>query len=258
MERSSAPRRAEALSRFERSTAVPMLILSLAIIPLLVVPLLWDLSPRTEGTFLALDWFVWAAFAVEYGIRLYLAPRRWAFVRNHKLDLLMVALPLLRPLRVVRSARALRVLRAGRAAVGLGRMLKAGQQVLTRHKLHYGLAVTLVVVLGAAFLVESFENGASEANITSIPDALWWAVTTVTTVGYGDRFPTTPAGRGVGVVLMIMGIALFGYVAAALASFFLERSEEDEGGRQLAEIADRLRRIEVALGLDELPSKEKR
>ncbi|MGH2574043.1 MAG: potassium channel family protein [Actinomycetota bacterium] len=227
-----------------------MLGLALAIIPLLLAPLIWDLSPELDTTILALDWFIWAAFAVEYGTRLYLAPNKWAFVKRNKIDLFVIVLPFLRPLRVLRSARALRVLRAVRVAVFIARGFDAGRDVLTRHKLHYALAVTMGVVVGAALLVESFERGAPDANITSVPDALWWAVTTVTTVGYGDRFPTTPAGRGVAVFLMILGIALFGFLAGSLASFFLERREESEVDPKLDEIAARLERIESALGLE--------
>ena len=67
---------AEALERFERQTAWPMLVLALAIVPLLVIPLVVELPPNTESAFFALDWIIWAAFAVEYGIRLYLAPEK--------------------------------------------------------------------------------------------------------------------------------------------------------------------------------------
>jgi len=241
--------RGEALERFEHQSAIPMLVLSLAIIPLLLVPLIWDLSPSVDTTFLALDWFIWAAFVVEYGVRLYLAPAKWTFVRRNKIDLALVVLPFLRPLRLLRSARGLRVLRSVRLLVILGRVFDVTRDVLTRHKLHYALAVTLAIVVGAALLVESFERGAPEANIGSVPDALWWAVTTVTTVGYGDRFPTTAAGRGVGVALMIVGIALFGFLAGSLASFFLERRDESEVDPKLEEIAERLERIERALEL---------
>jgi voltage-gated potassium channel len=240
--------RNDALERFERQTAVPMLVLSLAIIPLLLTPLIWDLSPGLDATFVALDWFIWAAFVAEYGIRLFLSAQKWAFVKGNKIDLVVIVLPFLRPLRVVRSARALRVLRAARVASFLGRAFDAGRDVLTKHRLHYALAVTAALVVGAALLVESFERGSPDANIASLQDALWWAVTTVTTVGYGDRFPITPAGRGVGVVLMIVGIALFGFLAGSLASFFLERREESEVDPKLAEISARLERIERAVG----------
>jgi voltage-gated potassium channel len=239
--------RSEALERFERLTAWPMLLLSLAVIPLLVIPLVVDPSSGARATFLALDWLLWAAFALEYGIRLYLAPRRWAFFRSNLVDLAIVILPFLRPLRVLRSARALRALRAARVALFLMRGTKATRAVLTRHKLHYALAVTLVVVVGGALIVYEFERGMANANITSLPDALWWAMTTVTTVGYGDRFPVTGPGRGVAVVLMVMGIALFGLLAGSLASFFIETREEALTDPKLAEVAERLERIERKL-----------
>jgi voltage-gated potassium channel len=236
-----------ALRKFEERTALLMIVLSLAIIPLLVIPLVWDLSSGVESTLFSLDWLLWGAFVVEYGIRLFLAPRKWTFVKGNKIDLLVIVLPFLRPLRVVRSARALRVLRAGRAVAFLGRGFDAAGDILTRHKLHYALAVTAVAVLGAGPLVESFERGAPNANIQSIPDGLWWAITTVTTVGYGDRFPTTAAGRGVGVALMIFGIAIFGFLAGSLASFFVERHEELEVDPRLAELNERLERMEIVL-----------
>ncbi|MGH2788899.1 MAG: potassium channel family protein [Actinomycetota bacterium] len=226
--------RGDALERFERLAAWPMLILSIAILPLLIIPLVADLSPGTEATFIALDWIIWAVFAVEYGIRLYLAPQKGTFFRRNLIDLVVVVIPFLRPLRVVRSARALRLLRAARAGAFMIRGLDALRDVLTRHKLNYALAVAVVVVVAGALLVESFERDAPEGNIESIPDALWWAITTVTTVGYGDRFPTTAAGRGVGVVLMIVGIALFGMLAGSLASFFVEKREET-GARSSAQ-----------------------
>ena len=92
---------AEALDRFERQTAWPMLVLSLAIIPLLVIPLVANLSPSTESTIYTLDWVLWALFAAEYAIRLYLAPAKGRFMRTNVIDLVVVVLPFLRPLRVM-------------------------------------------------------------------------------------------------------------------------------------------------------------
>lgn len=202
------------LDKFERQTAVPMMVLALLIVPLLVVPLVMELSEGTRSLIVALEWFIWGAFAAEYLIRLYLAPDKWRFVRRNKVDLLVVIVPFLRPLRV---------LRALRAAVFLARAVDAIKDVLTRHKLHYALAITTVVVIGSGLLVHSVEQGSVDGNIKTVADGLWWAITTVTTVGYGDRFPTTPAGRGIGVLLMIVGIALFGFVAGSLASFLVEQ-----------------------------------
>src|SRR5687768_17360875 len=102
----------EALDRFERQTAWPMMVLALSIIPLLVLPLIFDLPSGVEDTFFALDWFIWVAFVLEYGIRLYLAPSKRHFVSHNVIDLLFVLIPFLRPLRIVRSARAFSLLRA--------------------------------------------------------------------------------------------------------------------------------------------------
>lgn len=235
------PAKARALEKFERHTAVPMMVLALLIVPLLIAPLAMDLSEATRSLIATVEWFIWAAFAAEYLIRLYLAPEKWQFVRRNKIDLLVVIVPLLRPLRV---------LRAVRAAVFLARAVDAIKDVLTRHKLHYALAVTAVVVVGSGLLVHSLERNTTDANIKTVPDGLWWAITTVTTVGYGDRYPTTPAGRGIGVFLMIVGIALFGFVAGSLASFLVEQDEESHVDPQLREINERLQRIEAELHRD--------
>jgi len=237
----------EALDRFERQTAIPMMILALAIIPLLVLPLVFQLSPSVETTFFALDWFIWAAFVVEYSVRLYLAPNKKYFVSHNIIDLLFVLIPFLRPLRIVRSARAFSVLRAFRGTVILLRAIKAVQDVLKRHKLGYTLLIAMVVIVGSGLLVAELEKADPERNIQSIPDALWWAITTVTTVGYGDRFPVTAIGRAVGAVVMVIGIGLFGLLAASLASFMIEKDIEKEIDPQMAQIDERLTRIESLL-----------
>jgi voltage-gated potassium channel len=126
---------------------------------------------------------------------------------------------------------------------------------------HRGLFRVLLAAAGllflGAWLVLLFEKNAVGSNIHSYHDALWWAVVTVTTVGYGDRFPVSAGGRAVAVVLMLVGIGLIGVLTATVASFFvqehtdankdlLKASHEDLGGR-LDDIASRLTRIEAAL-----------
>ena len=237
----------EALDRFERQTAWPMMALALAIIPLLVVPLLVDLPSGAEATFFALDWLIWIAFVLEYGIRLYLAPNKRHFVSHNIIDLLFVLIPFLRPLRVLRSARAFALLRATRGMVVLLRAVDAVQDVLKRHKLGYTLLIAVVVVVGSGLLVATIEEASSDRSIKSIPDGLWWAVATITTVGYGDRVPVTPIGRAIGAVVMILGIGLFGLLAASLASLLVEKDLERELDPQMAEIDERLRRMERLL-----------
>jgi voltage-gated potassium channel len=84
----------------------------------------------------------------------------------------------------------------------------------------------------------------------SLGDAVWWAVTTVTTVGYGDKFPTTVAGRLVAGGLMLLGIALFGILTASLSSFFLTQTQEDEVAQvhgELKRLREEIRELREAL-----------
>ena len=238
-------RRQAALDRFERATELPMLLLALAIIPLLLAPAVFALSDTAKAAVLAADWFIWAAFAVEYVVRLALTEQRGRFVRREWPDLLIIVLPFLRPLRVMRSARALRLLRLARLTAVLAEVSKEGRRLLTRHKLHYALLVTMAIVMGCALLVHAMEAG-NGGPIDSVGDAIWWSITTVTTVGYGDMFPVTPAGRGVAAVLMLTGIALFGVLTANLAALLVDHGtgDADEDG---ASLSARLDRIEAQL-----------
>jgi voltage-gated potassium channel len=237
-------RRQRALERFEGATELPLLILAVAMVPLLVLPLLLNLSGGVDAMVTAIDWFIWAAFAVEYAVRLWLSADRWRYIRREWASLLIVVLPFLRPLRVVRSARAVRVLRLSRLVAFSGGVGRKAECLLVRHKLHYALMITLTVMVGAAAVVLVVEEGQG-GSINTFGDALWWAVTTITTVGYGDKFPVTAAGRGVAAALMVAGIALFGVLTANLAAFMLERDDEtaaepddrlDEVLRQLADL----------------------
>jgi hypothetical protein len=148
-----------ALERFERATELPLLILALAMIPLLLAPAVADLSDTAEATVLALNWFIWAAFALEYVIRLALTEQRARFIRKQWPDLLIIVLPFLRPLRIMRSARALRLLRLARLAAILTVVTREGRRLLTRHKLHYALLATGTMVVGCALLVHAIEEG---------------------------------------------------------------------------------------------------
>jgi voltage-gated potassium channel len=148
-------------------------LLSLAIIPLLVIPLVADLSATASQTFWTIDWIIWAVFAVEYGVRIYLAPRKGAFVRHNVIDLVVVVIPFLRPLRVLRSARALRLLRASRGTALLLRALDAGRDVLRSRRLSYTFLIEIAVTVSAALLVLEFERSSADANIHSLADALW-------------------------------------------------------------------------------------
>jgi voltage-gated potassium channel len=245
--------RGEAFERFSRMVDGPMMILALAMIPLIIVPLIMDLSPDMDRALVAVDYLIWAAFTVEYVVKLWLAPNRWRFVKANIPDLVIVVLPMLRPLRILRGARLLRLLRLTRLVAFAVEGLSEVRAVLRRRGLSWVLLIALALNLVAAALVLSFERDVPNSNIHSYPDALWWAVTTITTVGYGDRFPISPAGRGVAVVLMVSGIALFGIITASIAAYFVEQKadQDNDVADRLDRILERLDAIESRLPVDE-------
>jgi voltage-gated potassium channel len=151
----------------------------------------------------------WAVFVVDYLVRLALARNRWRWFYRHLLDLAIVVLPMLRPLRLMRFLTVLALI--GRSTGGMLR----GRVVL------YTVGATVLVVFISALSVFDAEQGMGD--IDTFPDAVWWAFVTITTVGYGDYYPVTAAGRMVAVGLMIGGIALIGVVTATLASWIVER-----------------------------------
>jgi voltage-gated potassium channel len=156
----------------------------------------------------------WVAFVVDYVARLVLSEDRPAFVRRHVLDLAVLVLPVLRPLRLLRLVALLSVVN------------RAGTRGLRGRVALYVSGGAAMLVLCGGLAVTDAERGAPGASIRGLGDGLWWALTTVTTVGYGDRYPVTATGRFVAAALMVGGIALLGAVTATLASWLVERVAE--------------------------------
>ncbi len=174
-----------------------------------------------------LDWAIWGLFAVEYVLMLALARDRRLYVRTHVVEALAVALPALRVLRAFRAARAIRLLRpAAMLAVGL-RGLAELRVMAARRGVTATLGIAAIVLGVGAHLVQVAEVGANPG-FSSYADALWWALVTATTVGYGDVLPVTALGRGIAAVFMVLGVGVFGVVTALVAAFFVEREREDE------------------------------
>jgi voltage-gated potassium channel len=162
---------------------------------------------------------MWAAFGADYLLRLWLAGDKWRFVRTHVLDLLILVLPMARPLR------ALRVIAVISA---LNKRLRGGFQGKVAV---YIVATTLLVGLTAALAELDAERSAPHATITNFGDAVWWALSTITTVGYGDMYPVTAEGRVIAGTLMVAGITLLGVITGSIATWLVESM------RQVGEVA---------------------
>lgn len=166
-----------------------------------------------------LDTGICVLLLVDFGVRFWRAPNKLRFMQWGWIDLL-ASLPAIEVLRWGRVFRVLRVLRVVIALRSLRRLFS----LLVGRRRQTGMAslmvfTFLIVAFGSTgiLLAETSVN----SNIRTAEDALWWAMTTITTVGYGDRFPVTDAGRMVASLLMVGGIGLFGTLSGVAASFFL-------------------------------------
>lgn len=182
-------------------------------------------SPLRTGCQIV-TWAAWALFVVDYVARLALSRARTAFIRGNFLDLAVIALPLLRPLRMLRLVKLLSVLNR-----------HAGGSLRGRVAVYVAGSTSLVLFVASLAVLEA-ERGAKGATISTFGDSMWWAVTTVTTVGYGDRYPVTGEGRFIAGGLMLAGIALLGIVTASLASWLIDKVREVEEQAQAATHAD--------------------
>ena len=139
-----------------------------------------------------------------------------------------MAVPFFRP---AHAGRLINLSRLGRIGVVMGRGIARAKEVFTHKGLHFVLLTATVMVFASAGLVLIAERNAPGATIHNYGQALWWAVVTVTTVGYGDKYPVTGFGQGIAVVVMVVGIGLIGVLTATVASYFvgqdLDKAKEE-------------------------------
>jgi len=168
-----------------------------------------------HGELRTVTWLIivaaWLLFLMDYVVRLALAADRGHWFRTHIFELLAVFLPPVRPLRALRLITLLKVFQR-----------TSGDALRARVSIYLTGSISLLVYL-ASLAVLQCERFSPRANITSFGDALWWAFVTLSTVGYGDYYPVTAAGRLVAVALMLGGIALVGVITATLSSWIVER-----------------------------------
>ena len=199
---------------------------TLALIPVFVIENEAK-SSRWKDIAYATNWLIWVVFAAELAFILVVAPRKAASLRAHWLDAVIVVVTappfgaFLSSLRLLRLARLLRVLRLGAL---LTRLLQRERTLSSGTAFRFAALLTLLVVViaGAA------ESLVDHADFPTTWDGIWWAVVTVTTVGYGDLTPTSIQGRIVAMVVMLFGIGFLSVLTAAVASRFVKTERGDE------------------------------
>ena len=174
------------------------------------------ISDSTNHYLSLIQWVCWFAFALDLIYGIWKAESKKEYLKRHPLELASVLLPFLRPLRLMR-------------------VISFGSLALQKVAIGRQFAITVKVAVSAVFIsyiaaiqITISERTVEGSNIKTFSDGLWWAVTTVTTVGYGDRYPTTTEGRLLAVLLMITGISLVGVITASVAAWFVKLSQDEK------------------------------
>jgi voltage-gated potassium channel len=207
----------------------PMTALAFVWLGLLVL----DLTGGLTGWLAVLSDILWGVFVAHFLLEFLIAPAKGAYLRRNWLTAVALALPALRVLRVFRAFRALRAARAVRGTgllrlvTSLNRGAGALRRTLRRRGFGYVLGLTALVTFAGAAGMYAFENpaavraeGAGGAGIAGYGEAVWWTAMTITTMG-SDYFPKTPEGRLLGWLLAVYAFAVFGYITATIASYFI-------------------------------------
>jgi voltage-gated potassium channel len=201
-------------TRYVDVTARTLALLGVAFVMAYTVYVLWQARPQwVTTTIFTILLVTWVIFVIDVIIRIALTPhgRRWHYAWHHPLEVLSAILPVFRALRVVGLLQDLPVLKRHTPSA-----VRAQFIILA-------LAYACAWVFFLALATLDAERPAKGANITTFGDAIWWAIVTITTVGYGDQYPVTPLGRFYAVLLMAGGIAIVGTASATIISFLNER-----------------------------------
>ena len=202
--------------RWKQKTEVPLLILSLVFLVLYATTCLsrrGSLMVTIADAGLLISWLL---FAFDFLVRLALARHKFFWFRKHLFEALLVALPFFQPLRALQVVPSL---------LAFTRVSATNMRVTVTR---YALGASALLVIIASLTVYDAEAHLPDAQIDSFPMAIWWAMVTVTTVGYGDVTPVTWTGRMAGIVLMFGGVALVGVLTATVSAWFVEKISDND------------------------------
>ena len=222
--------RSELLQQLEDWLDVPLLVLSFIWLALFVLELTNGLNPFLDG----LSVTIWLIFIVEFGVKLLLAPRKVAYLKAQWLTAISLLLPALRTLRIVRVLRVLQTTRAMRGLQLLRVLTRTNRSMrslavnFTRRGFGYVVLLTVIVtVAGAAGLYTFEQETTGAAGFEHFGTVLWWTAMLMTTMG-SDYSPQTVEGRILFFLLALYAFAMFGYVTATLATFFVGQDANDD------------------------------
>lgn len=226
--------RKKLLTTIERLLEGPMAFLGFVWLILLVIELVWGLTKVLE--YLSLT--IWAIFIIDFLLKFFLAPSKIRFFKRNWLTAISLVIPAFRVFRLLRILRLLRGIRLVKVVASLNRSMKSLGATMQRRGFVYVMLLAVLVTVGGAAGIYAIEKG--NTGFENYGMALWWTSMRVITAG-SDFWPVTPEGRGLAFLLALFGYAIFGYVTATLATFFIGRDAEEKdapvaGAKEVEEI----------------------
>ncbi|HET7897601.1 MAG TPA: potassium channel family protein, partial [Flavisolibacter sp.] len=213
--------RKKLLCTVTRLLEAPMIFLGFVWLALLVIELVWGLNKPLQY----LSYIIWGIFIIDFLFKFVLAPAKLRFLKVNWLTAISLLIPALRVFRLLRILRLLRGLRLIKIVASLNRSMKSLGATMQRRGFAYVMALTLLVTFGGAAGMYAIEKG--NQGFENYGMALWFTAMRIITAG-SDYWPQTPEGRGLTFILALFGYAIFGYVTATLATFFIGRDAEEE------------------------------
>jgi len=207
-------------------------------------------NEEMQTTLIALDWVFSIIFMLDFILAFIQAPSKLQFLKWGWIDFFgsLPEVSLLRPLRLLRVIRIIRIFRR----TNKDDILNLFTNELPQSIFWITASIIMILLIVSSTLILYFEKASANANITNEYDALWWALVTISTVGYGDHVPITPQGRALAMFLMLMGISTFSILTSYLSSTFTGSAEEQQEKKleritqELAEIKSILSNIQQA------------
>lgn len=221
--------RSEVLQQLEDWLETPMVVLGFAWLALFIIELIWGLNPLLQ----AVNITIWIIFILDFLLKVAVAPRKLSYIKSNWLTAFSLMLPALRTFRILLLVRALRTARAVRGLRLLGVMTRTNRGMralgasINRRGFGYVVALTAIVTLVGSAGMYAFENEVADGSLNNYSTALWWTAMLMTTMG-SEYWPKTPEGRVLCFLLALYAFAVFGYVTATLATFFIGRDADDD------------------------------
>jgi len=236
------------LASVEKLLEGPITFLGFVWLILIIVEFIWGLTPVLDFASVT----IWVIFILDFLVKFIIAPHKLLFLKKNILTIISLVVPAIRLFRLLRVFRVIRGVRVIKIVGSLNRSMKSLASTMKRRGFAYVVLLSAAVIFGGAagmFGIEKDNPGFETYGL-----ALWWTAMRVITAG-SDFWPVTAEGRGLAFILSLYGYAVFGYVTATLATFFIGRDAEERdapvaGSAEIAELKDKIEEISKLLSED--------